>query len=244
MDSQSGNRINIDALRMIPYATLLRAMVSCFMLISIGTACLNAANRVEQGNDIFISVCLIGILAILSYVLAIYCLCGLQDLSVEFRMTLILLVIEAIICSMGILIRAEGIYQRAYGHQQAAMAIELGNNLVYIFEQIVHVIALFVLMKGLAGVLNKTGSSVKLARQVKLIGAIYIVSVVMLHIVISIAYTKEARIGTYSLLISLIIWTLLETVIFFMQRRATILIWQDQYNRSLVSQGVPWKGRW
>ena len=242
MEIQSGSRIIIDALRMIPYATLVRAMVSCSMFICIGAACLSSARKEGQADDIFISACLIGILAVLGYVLAIYCLCGLQNLSGEFRATLILLVIEVIIYSMGILIRAEGLYQSAYGHQQAALVIALANNIVYIIEQIIHAVALYILMKGLAVVLSKTEGNRKFTRNIELIGAIYIVSVVILQSVFLFAYLKEPYIGTCFLLISLLIWVPLETAIFFMQRKAAILIWQDQYNRSRVSQGVPKKG--
>ncbi len=243
MKIQSGSDINMNAVRMIPYAMLVKALVSCFMLISIGAAYLSSAGAANHGNDMFVSVGLLSILAVLGYAFAIYCLCGLVDLSGKFRTTLILLVVTVILCSMETLIRAGRIYQAAYGHQQAAMAMDFADNTVYIIEMIIHAIALFVFMKGLSEILNETKVNGKLAKRVHILGSVYVASAAVLYMAVSVAYVKGEGNGTCLLLASLLIWTVLEIVIFFVQRKAAIRIWQDRCDRSRVLPGALKKER-
>lgn len=240
---QSSRNINTNALRMMPYAILVRALISCFVLISIGTASLRAAGADVRTNDLLISISLLGILAAVGYAFAIYCLCGLQDHSDKFRTAMILLVISVIACSVGILARSESIYQRAYEHQQAAMYLEHAANIVHITEIFVYVTAVLVIMKGLAEMLNGTGDNRRFAKSLELIGAIYIASVAIPHIVIFIAHANESGITASFLHASLLIWVLLEIVIFFAQRKAVLLIWKDLCDKNAASQGIPQQGR-
>ena len=238
--TRSCSGINADALRIIPYATLVRALVSCFMLLSIGTASLSSAYKADHWNDIFMSACLLSILAVLGYALAIFCLCGLLDLSGRFRTAQMILVIEVIVCCLAILMRAEEIYQNTYGHQQAAMAVEVANNILYVTEQMLNGAAMYTFMKGLAEVLNNKVSNnpnsnvenSKLAGCVGHLGAVYLASVIILNIAVPLVFARGTVVGTYFLLASMLVWTLLEVMMFFAQRKAAILIWQDHCDRS------------
>ena len=147
-----------------------------------------------------------------------------------------ILVIEVIACGLAILMRAEEIYQNAYGHQQAAMAIEVANNIVYVTEQMLNGAAMYTFMKGLAEVLNNivlnnNVENSKLAGRIGHLGAVYLASVVLLNIAVPVVFARGTVAGTYFLLASMLVWTLLETVMFFAQKKATFLIWQDHCDR-------------
>ncbi len=243
IQTRSGGRINIDALRLMPYATLVRAITSCFMLISIGTAFLGAGAESKSANDIFISFSLLSILAVIGYALAIYCLCRLLDLSARFRTVLILLVVAVIASCMEVLVHSGEIYQRAFGHQNAVRAMNLANNMLYAVEVIAYAAALCILMKGLAGVLNAKEDNRSFARQLDILGVTYVSALVVLHVAVNLAYAKESGSATHLLAASLFILTLLEIVLFFAQRRAAVLIWMDLSSGSRAGQATVMKGR-
>lgn len=252
MKPQRGTRINIDALKVMPYPVLIRAIVSCLMFLCIITAVLRAGS-IEETGRVYILFELLGILLVLGYAMGVYCLCGLVDLSDKLRTALILLIIVVIFCCANILTRGSRIYQDVYGNVQVAMTLEILSRLFNVMEDVVNAAVILLTMLGFKEAVLKAGEKRQLSREelvsgqpyykklskhLEQLGIIYFAGTVVMNAAVLFSNEADSIWSEYLLVVSLLVWTLIEFALFFETRRAASFIWESYRHRIPAGNGA------
>lgn len=233
---------------MMPYGILISIGVNTIMLISMIVSVLHARENTAGSHDVYMTYEFLSILAVLSCVLLIYCLCGILDLSDKLRPAQILLVVAVVISSTAILTTAYRIYNVANGNEHSAMMLDYTNHILNLIKECVYAVVLFLLTKGFGEAVVNAGEFAadgkepekdyrRMASQLEKTGLICLVSNLVLTAMISASELSDYSASLYIFTAYYIVSVILELIVFLMLKRSTTYIWQCYYSRNLVKQG-------
>lgn len=228
--TQLDKRINISALRFMPYSILIKAVVGVCIIINLLIALYGAFGPAKDVQSTQTMYEIFSVVVVIADVVGIHCLCGLLNLSRWAKPALIFMVLTVFFVCAGILADAFRFYKIAENEAQCVFVANLIHYGFEIITELTYALAILMIMKTFGE------ACINRAKRLNGLGIAYF-AIVLASVVSNILFTVDifSRV-TYEttvefLLCTTFVSTLTEAIMFAALRTTSACIWQDSRRR-------------